>query len=271
MNAMTQMKTDVVSTEMNFISKDATSPAVVYGTDGQPPSFTGGYEWHAVNVENGRTDKEGFELDRNGFELVKLPALDIDFDDDEAVRTHYYPVVEATVKAATGGSEVLIFDHTVRKTNATNGRFPASHVHVDYTEESALPRLLRSYPHLKERAEAGRFQQVNIWRSTNGVIRRSPLAFADVQGVNAEDLVETQIRYQDKDTKGVIYGVRRNEAHRWVYFAEMDEQEAVLIKGYDTVKTSSRFTPHSAFELPNTPDDAPARGSIETRTFVFHD
>jgi hypothetical protein len=51
----------------------------------------------------------------------------------------------------------------------------------------------------------------------------------------------------------------------------MRTDEALLLKCYDP-KTDgrARFAPHSAFEDPNTPHDAPARKSIEFRTFVFH-
>jgi len=45
--------------------------------------------------------------------------------------------------------------------------------------------------------------------------------------------------------------------------------EAVLIKVYDSAEDVARFSAHTAFEDPTTPDHAPARESIEARTLVI--
>lgn len=46
--------------------------------------------------------------------------------------------------------------------------------------------------------------------------------------------------------------------------------EVMLIKCYDSVEDGrARFTAHSSFEGPSSPDDAPARESIEVRTLVL--
>ena len=43
----------------------------------------------------------------------------------------------------------------------------------------------------------------------------------------------------------------------------------LLIKGWDSLDDGrARFTPHGAFDLPNTPEDAAPRESIEVRTLV---
>ena len=45
--------------------------------------------------------------------------------------------------------------------------------------------------------------------------------------------------------------------------------ELVLIKGWDSLENGrTRFTLHGAFELPDTPEDAAPRESIEVRTLV---
>ena len=52
----------------------------------------------------------------------------------------------------------------------------------------------------------------------------------------------------------------------------MTEDEVLLIKGWDSLDDGrARFTPHSAFNFPETREDAPARESIEVRTFVVID
>ncbi|MBT6137079.1 MAG: methyltransferase, partial [Rhodospirillaceae bacterium] len=50
---------------------------------------------------------------------------------------------------------------------------------------------------------------------------------------------------------------------------EMERDEILLIKGWDSLDDGrARYTPHGAFVLPDQNPDAPARESIEIRTFV---
>jgi hypothetical protein len=52
----------------------------------------------------------------------------------------------------------------------------------------------------------------------------------------------------------------------------MTRDEVLLIKGWDSLDDGrARFTPHSAFDLPDTPANAPPRESIELRTLVVID
>jgi len=50
----------------------------------------------------------------------------------------------------------------------------------------------------------------------------------------------------------------------------MTRDEVLLIKGWDSLDDGrAKFTPHSAFELPDTGQGAPPRESIEVRTLVI--
>jgi hypothetical protein len=65
--------------------------------------------------------------------------------------------------------------------------------------------------------------------------------------------------------------VQVSPRHRWAYFSEMDCSEALVFKQYDwQVSGAARFTPHSAFDLPDIPPDAPLRQSIEIRCLVTY-
>jgi len=49
----------------------------------------------------------------------------------------------------------------------------------------------------------------------------------------------------------------------------MDRHEALIFKQYDSqINGTARFTPHSAFDLPDVPPDTPLRESIEVRCLV---
>ena len=97
--------------------------------------------------------------------------------------------------------------------------------------------------------------------------RLSPVSAA--RTIDQHDLVESDLVY--KNRVGETYSVTYNPAHQWYYAPELRRDEALLLKCYDS-KTDgrARFAPHTAFQDPTAPADAPPRESIELRTFVFH-
>lgn len=123
-------------------------------------------------------------------------------------------------------------------------------------------------PRLLER----RFQIINLWRPIHHVAIDHPLALCDFRSVDRKtDLVPTTLKYPDRD--GETFSVQYNANHRWKYLRGMETDEVVLIKCYDSVEDGSVavLTPHTAFQDPTTPPDAPLRESIELRALVFYD
>ncbi|MGZ9272977.1 MAG: CmcJ/NvfI family oxidoreductase, partial [Candidatus Binatia bacterium] len=56
----------------------------------------------------------------------------------------------------------------------------------------------------------------------------------------------------------------------WFYFPNMQTDEAIVFKCYDSMKDGrARWSAHAAFDDPNSPGNAPARESIEMRTLAF--
>jgi hypothetical protein len=116
----------------------------------------------------------------------------------------------------------------------------------------------------------GRYAIVNIWRSIKGPVLDTPLAVCDARSVSAADLVVSEVRYPDRS--GEIYLLRHSRRHRWFTFPAMDRHEALVFKQYDSqVSGAARYTPHAAFDHPDTPADAPLRESIEVRCLVVYE
>jgi hypothetical protein len=143
-------------------------------------------------------------------------------------------------------------------------------VHVDYTERSGLQRLkdLLGEPEAARVVASGaRIVQINVWRPIRGPVERSPLALADAHSVRFKDLIATDQVFPDR--VGEIYHLAHHPAQRWYYAPRMTSDEVLLIKGWDSLDDGrARFTPHGAFDLPDTPEDAAPRESIEVRTLV---
>jgi hypothetical protein len=265
-----------VSAALTFITPSDTKPVFESSaiTGGAPRVFFD-TERHTVAIRDMRPFAGAFSLDREGFELLRHQAV-ADLDDDDEVESVYYPEIEALLRAVTGASRVVIFDAT-RRSDAGAGaknrdglRGPASRVHVDYTAKSGPQRvkdLLGEDEAARLAASGARIIQINVWRPIRGPVQRSPLALADSASIRPVDLIATDQVFPDR--VGEIYHLAYDPAQRWYYAPEMTPDEVLLIKGWDSLEDGrARFTPHGAFDLPDTPDDAAPRESIEVRTLV---
>lgn len=187
--------------------------------------------------------------------------------------------------------------------NGQNIQGPVHVVHGDYTLTSAPDRLrqlcsppktndtyasrlsagesLLDDPVVLEAMREGRFAIINVWRNiVDDPVEVNPLALCDASTVDPEDLVVFEIRYADRI--GENYFAKYSQRHKWWYFPRMTKDEALLIKQWDSeggVAVSkgsfsdsdiSTFSFHTAFEDPNTADDAPDRWSIEVRCAVLY-
>jgi hypothetical protein len=265
----------VVNAPLTFITPQDTKPVFESSaiTGGAPRIFFD-TERHTVAIYDMRPRAGALSLDREGFELLQHRTV-ADLDDDDAIEHVYYPEIEALLGAVTGASRVVIFDAT-RRSDAGEGaknrdglRGPASRVHVDYTAKSGPQRvrdLLGESEAARLAASGARIIQINVWRPIRGPVQRSPLALADAASVRPADLIATDQVFPDR--VGEIYHLAYDPAQRWYYAPEMTPDEVLLIKGWDSRTDRSRFTPHGAFDLPDTPAGAPPRESIEVRTLV---
>ena len=113
-----------------------------------------------------------------------------------------------------------------------------------------------------------RFAIVNVWRSIGGPVLNHPLTLCDASSTRPEDLVSVERRA--KERIGELQVSLYNPDQRWYYFPEMQMDEALLFKTFDTETDGrARFTLHTSFGDPDAPVDAPPRESIETRCLLF--
>jgi hypothetical protein len=265
----------IVEALLNYIVESGEKP-VYYAFEPPPgvPRQTGQFAPQFVAIQNGRALAQELSLDKQGFELVNHESVVRDFYDREEVQRVYYPEVERLLRNATGVSKVVIFDHQVRclpmaQRGERGAREYGKVVHNDYTAKSG-PRRVRDHlpPAEAEEALNHRFAEVNVWRPIRGPIESSPLAVCDASSIASEDFVPSDLIYPDKI--GETYRFKHNPNHRWFYFPNMEQNEAILLKCYDSKEDGrARFTAHTAFEDPTSAPDAAARESIEVRALIF--
>ena len=258
---------------LQYLAADDDGDAVYHASQagGAAADHDGDYDIRQVEIHDGRG--RAFDLDTAGFMLTGHVSGMTDFHDDDALAAVYDAEARELVTGVTGARRVEVFDHTRRAASDTLRRRqvmrePSSVIHNDYTPWSAERRLRDLFPDEAETLLAGRFAIINIWRSIAGRVETNPLAFCDSRTLAAGDLVE--VTRQAKDRIGQIQMARYNPAHEWIYFPDMEMDEAVLIKTYaSALDGRTRFTIHTAFTDPTSPPDAAPRQSIETRCFAF--
>jgi hypothetical protein len=266
---------ETIEAELNYFVDTGPTPVTLVGPAGGSDTRTGGghSELRRVVLHNGRAHAERFALERDGFRFVHHETKVTDFYDEDEIRRVYYPEMEALVKAESGASRVVVFDHTLRTPDhelreKARIREVVRRVHNDYTEWSAPQRVRDLLPDEADQLLQRRFAIVQVWRPIRHPVETWPLAIANAQSLSLGDMVVTERRYPDRigQTSAITY----NPAHRWYWFPHMRPDEALVFKVYDSLKDGrARFTAHTAFDDPTTPPHARPRESIEIRTLAI--
>merc|ERR1712107_302662 len=115
-----------------------------------------------------------------------------------------------------------------------------------------------------------RFAFINVWRNiADEPVQRLPLAVCDTNTVPVTDHFLYELIFPDR--VGENYSLKFNEEHKWYYYPNTVKDECLVFKVHDQLEVGPRFTFHTAFDDPLTPESAPARRSIEIRSIAFFD
>jgi hypothetical protein len=265
---------DAIEATVNYIldngEKIFTQTAAPGGSDVRSG---GAQDPRRVTIRNARLAGDKFALDRDGFRFVRHDTKVRDFFDEDEIRRVYYPEMEALVKAESGASRVVVFDHTLRTADdelreARKIREVVRRVHNDYTEWSGPQRVRDLLPDEADELLKRRFAIVQVWRPIRYPVESHPLAICDARSIAFEDFVISERRYPNRigQTSAITY----NPAHRWYWLPRMRRDEALVFKVYDSLKDGrARWSAHTAFEDPTSPPNARPRESIEIRMLAF--
>jgi hypothetical protein len=262
-----------IEATLNYLVNTGEKIVTQAGPGGTVDMRGGKLDPRRVVVRNGRLHTNDFAIDRNGFRFVPHDTRVADFFDEEEVRRVYYPEMEALVKAESGASRVVVFDHTLRTADDAlreqrKIREVVPRVHNDYTEWSAPQRVRDLLPDEADELLQRRFAIVQVWRPIRLPVESFPLAICDARSVATDDLVISERRYPNRVCQ--TYAITYNPNHKWFWFPRMRREEAIVFKVFDSLKDGrARFTAHTAFDDPTSPQNARPRESIEIRTLAF--
>lgn len=205
-------------------------------------------------------------LERSGFTLAENPNSIKDFKDDEEVTRDYYPLIEKLVKRLAGADGVYIRSHLIRtETPIDFNDGYARFVHCDYNMArlgEMSEDVLASYG--VEPNPNWDYVWFNTWQPFDNVAINNPMAFLDWQTLPYDDVIDYY--YTGRNQDSLVAAPVHNPEHRWCYVPEMTPDEILLFKQMDGRRDGrSIYCPHTSFDNPEAPEDAPPRRSIETR------
>jgi len=234
-----------------------------------------------VLVKDGRG--KDLKLNECSFELVEqettLSTKDF-FNDQDKVKSIYYPEIAKLVKEKTGAEHVVVFHHQVRakthnasaETGVVSTIQPYAYgVHSDSHPNSAKDVFKMFARGLDKKYHKGRFLYINAWRNiTDTPIGNDHLAVCDERSVvKPDDYIVAE--FHDKMTSLQQYKLLdfNKDNHDWFYFPGMRKNEVLLFKQFDSdTKLKGRLCFHTAFNDPNA-EECPERQSVEARCMAF--
>ena len=226
---------------------------------------------HDARPELGALGTAVEELDRAGFTLTGLTPSLRDFRDEAGVARDYYPQVEATVERVGGAHRALVRNHLIRtETPVDFNDGYARFVHCDYN----IRRLNEmSEALLVERGIEPQknwiYAWYNTWQPFDHPAVMNPLAFIDWRSLPAEDVIDYYYTGRNRDS--LVAAPVYNPAHRWCYFPDMATDEIIVFKQLDGRPDRAVYCPHTSFDVPDAPADAPPRRSIECRVLAIYE
>ena len=201
------------------------------------------------------------------------------------------------VAFSTGATDVTPFSHQIRKHTAeevkamANGLKdedvlkavgPTTFAHCDNSKDGALTVLKDKVSGEEfEKRKKGHWGIINVWRPLGRPVTRDALAMLDSQTLLEDDLIGVK-SFFPRPGQGAFDSaydagegfetaqVRANDDHRWYFASELQLDESLVFKQYDS-KTDGRArqTAHTAFKCES--DYGPPRQSIEVRALLFWD
>jgi hypothetical protein len=227
-------------------------------------------EDHPARIHNARLEQIDFST--HGFTLLRH-STDVDFTDPADVERRYHREACQLVRELTGASEVFAFLGIRRGGEAAAGGGPALSAHVDFNAASLRGWITRLAPDRAGQLVTRRLVNINLWRPLRRV-ENMPLAVCDARSVDRLDFMN--VRFGEGQTESVAttpggFNLAFNPNHRWYYYPNMEPDEVMAFRLFDTGEPHWRMTAHTAFVDPTSSPDSPKRESFEIRTLAVLD
>ncbi len=251
-----------------------------------------------VTVRDGRELEDSFNLDIQGFQLAKHTSSVTDFYDNKQIVEVYAKEIADLVKQQTGADLVTTTNWMVRtsrdlsdtkvevKGYTHNGGIQpvAGEVHVDTNQRSSEANARKVYARdFPDQPPYKRCIVMSNWRTFSPPPQDWPLAVCDYRSLSPDEgIPNTLVVTEREPSKEEQFKIIENEEdmirasifqfnpnHRWWYFSNMQADEVLMFKFFDSDQRRAWRVPHTAFFDPSFGSQANTRESIEVRTVAY--
>ncbi len=257
---------------------------------------TGTYAPYTTQIRDGRSIADHFSLDKHGFVLGHHVSQVKNFLDNDEVGAVYPDEVAAMIKEMTGADLVFPQGWMVRtpgelaKQKKIEGyqhqggiQPQAGEAHCDFAPDVAEVVAQKYYEQVCPGGKPyKRFISASFWRCFSDGPQDWPLAVCDGRSVTKGEGIKNTLVVVDEipsmeEMKAPIPGEENmlaahiyqfNPEHRWWYFSNMNRDEFLYFKFYDSDSGVTQQVPHTAF-FDNHAQNPNVRMSIEMRTMAY--
>ncbi|MFV0643218.1 MAG: CmcJ/NvfI family oxidoreductase [Sphingomonadaceae bacterium] len=259
---------------------------------------TGTYSDHEVIIRDGMPMRDHFELDVHGFMIARQPSAIRDFYDKDEVDRSYEREVERHIRQLAGADKVVARGWMIRTSADLSRRAqekvkeyrhtggvqpPAGEAHIDINPATAHRMAEHTYAeHFPDGPGYTRFLISSYWRTFSPPPQDVPLAVCDGRSAEGGEEKSNTLFVVDEFPEGEdaikpVEGEDQmiaatipsyNPDHRWWYFSNMDRDDVLFFKFYDSDQSRTWRCPHTAF-IDGAMQGAHTRASIETRSVAF--
>jgi hypothetical protein len=237
-----------------------------------------------VRIHDIRTAASDIALEREGFEIAAFDDRGVDNDDPDALERVWLPSVKELLKARTGAADIVTwamggrFSTKLPQSRRTVVSAPARLVHTDFSPGPLGARIDNQDVDVliaKRTGESAprRWRFFNVWQAISPAPHDYALALCDMSSTIGDDFVNAWGKSTYENGLEVAFEVswvKYRPEQRWAYVADLRQDEVLIFSGLDrTAVPACRRVPHSAFENPLCPPDAPPRRSIEVRALAI--
>ncbi|KAI5457330.1 hypothetical protein BGZ63DRAFT_365182 [Mariannaea sp. PMI_226] len=225
-----------------------------------------------------RGHEDLFDLDIQGFELVKRQWDFDQWQDGQKVVQEVYPQVSELLKKRLGEDvRVVVFDHTVcggvetSKEQSDDNFAPPSRVaHIDQTYKATVEQIKLDFKKEADTILQGRFRIVNIWHPIQGPVKQHPFVLCDYRSCKT-DYSPCDLVYPHTVTEIMVF--KNSPSQNWYFIDQQTEDEAWVFKIVDSQSLIdpdvAEFSAHTSFFDENEALAGCKRESVEFRAYIF--
>jgi hypothetical protein len=244
---------------------------------------------HRIQVRDARPIADSLSLDREGFILRQHEAVTpfepefIPFNLDRKrdlppINRRYAEELLPLIAELSGGDLIVpqagrVCLRATPRTGLPTSDSTAPLVHLDYTPNAVRDAMALSFG-LEGRGVPAyrRVALYQTWRALVPPPHDSLLAICDARSVSESATMVMQTYTASREAEAEQIEVRLctwEPDHRWYYFSDMQPDELLIFKGYDSDDPQSASGAHVAFDNPLT-DEPNGRVSVEARFIIFY-